>query len=201
MVVPDLNALVIAHAPPIQAGQLEREADQRVDRVPVLDVKEIETLPEDLSLVIALDTQPLPRVKTSEPLLQLVQDIIVHQVTAKSYQICLTKHAVIAAFFFVGFVRPTCNRRAQFGSCDTHQRPCRGRGDGYRISMSRKREIDMLHLPYEIRRQGAPERARGSKDMTAIPLHNVKQPNTYSNTHTHSFPRRIRARVFSLSTP
>src|SRR5215471_2068160 len=78
MVVPDLNALGIAHAPPIQAGQLEREPDQRVDRVPVLDMKEIEPLPEDLRFVIALDPQPLPRMKAPEPLLQLVQDIIVH---------------------------------------------------------------------------------------------------------------------------
>src|SRR5262249_37190836 len=77
-IVPDLDVLGIAHAPPMEAGQFEREPDQGMDRVPVLDVKEVEPLPEDLGLVIPLDSQPLPRVQASQPLLELVQDLIVH---------------------------------------------------------------------------------------------------------------------------
>ncbi len=41
-----------------------------MDRIPILDVEEIEPLPENLSLMVFLDSQTLPCVQAPEPALQ-----------------------------------------------------------------------------------------------------------------------------------
>ena len=47
-------------------------------RVPILEVKESQTLAEYLRLVIGLDPQPLLRMHSPEALLQFRQEILVH---------------------------------------------------------------------------------------------------------------------------
>jgi hypothetical protein len=118
----------------------------------------------------------------------------------------------IIALSFVGFVRPTCNRRGDTRrlrslSCCNERRdsddPEAGElFDGYRDIDLGQAEIDIaspvLRKPAVKARAIVPADASGLLGMTAILLHNVKQPNTYSNTQHNSFPRRIRARVLNL---
>jgi hypothetical protein len=59
IVVPDLHARGIGPSTPIQAGQLEERADDRMNRIPVLDVKESESLTKDLGLMVGLDSETL----------------------------------------------------------------------------------------------------------------------------------------------
>lgn len=78
VVVPDLDALRVALPAPIEPRQLEQRPHQRMNRVPVLDMKEIEALAEYLRLVILFDAEALPCVQTPQPSLQFAEDIIVH---------------------------------------------------------------------------------------------------------------------------
>ena len=57
----------IALASPIKPGDPQQCPDHGVDRVPVLDVKEIEALAKDLRLVRGLDTEALARMQASQP--------------------------------------------------------------------------------------------------------------------------------------
>src|SRR5271157_5217510 len=79
IVMPDDNALRVPPSAPIESGQLQRVANERMDRIPVLDVKEVDALAEDLRLVVRLDSKSQSRVQRSETLLQFQQDFLVHQ--------------------------------------------------------------------------------------------------------------------------
>ena len=55
MIVSDLDLLRVLAATPIQSHQFERRANDGMDRLPVLNMKEVDPLTEDLSFVIRLD--------------------------------------------------------------------------------------------------------------------------------------------------
>jgi hypothetical protein len=48
------------------------------NRVPILDVKEIDPLPENLGLVIRLYSQTLSCIQPPKPLLQFALSVIIH---------------------------------------------------------------------------------------------------------------------------
>src|ERR1700676_4400377 len=78
----DENAFCIPACSPVETGQLQCVSNDRMDRIPVLYVKEEETLAEDLPLVVHLDPQTLSCVQRSETFLQFAQDIFVHGITS-----------------------------------------------------------------------------------------------------------------------
>jgi hypothetical protein len=49
-----------------------------MNRIPVLDMKEIDSLAKDLGFVVRLDTQAQLCMKSTQPPLELVQDSFVH---------------------------------------------------------------------------------------------------------------------------
>ena len=59
IVVSDLHARSVGPPAPIQPRQLEEGADDRMNRIPVLDVEESESLAKNLSLVICLNSETL----------------------------------------------------------------------------------------------------------------------------------------------
>src|SRR5271169_2816807 len=71
IIVPDLDTFGVPLAPPVQSAQLERGSNKRMNRVPVLNVEEIDTLAEYVYFVICLDPQALPCVQA--PVLELEQ--------------------------------------------------------------------------------------------------------------------------------
>src|SRR5215208_5572638 len=77
----DANAFCIPACSPVETGQLQCVSNDRMDRIPVLYVKEEETLAEDLRLVVRLDLQTLSCVYRPETFLQFAQDIFVHGIT------------------------------------------------------------------------------------------------------------------------
>jgi hypothetical protein len=77
MIVPDLDTFGVPLAPPIQSAQFERGSNKRMNRVPVLNVEEIDTLAEYVCFVVCLDPQALPRVQAPQTLLQFNYDRIV----------------------------------------------------------------------------------------------------------------------------
>jgi hypothetical protein len=78
LVLTHAKALGIAAAAPIETARLEGDADQRVNRIPILDVKEIDAAAKDARLVITFDAEPLSRMRTAKAPLQLKEDIVVH---------------------------------------------------------------------------------------------------------------------------
>ena len=56
------NARGVLAPAPIEPGQLQNVSYQRMNGVPVLDMKEVEALAEDLGFMISFDSKPLPRV-------------------------------------------------------------------------------------------------------------------------------------------
>src|ERR1019366_10532546 len=56
MIMPDLDFLGVLAATPIQSHQLEGRSNDRMNRIPVLDVKEIDALAKNLGFVIRLDS-------------------------------------------------------------------------------------------------------------------------------------------------
>jgi hypothetical protein len=60
----------IAMRATVEPGQFQEDADQRWARVPVLGMKEIQTLAENLGFVIDLDPKALARVERTQSLLQ-----------------------------------------------------------------------------------------------------------------------------------
>src|SRR6516164_2422861 len=75
IVVPDLYARGIGFPTPIQTGQFKQYADERMDRVPILNMEKIESLTKNLSLVIGLNSKTLPCINApTQTLLQLTQD-------------------------------------------------------------------------------------------------------------------------------
>ena len=80
--MPDDNAFGILPSSPVETGHLQYVSDHRMDRIPVLDVKKIETLTERLRFVISLDSQALPRMHAPEPLVQFGFYVRKHLVTS-----------------------------------------------------------------------------------------------------------------------
>src|SRR5437660_12703436 len=78
VIVPEHHAFGIPFAPPVETDEHQRDADQGMDRIPILDVKESQALAEGLRFVIGLDPQPLLRMHRSATLLQLRQNVFVH---------------------------------------------------------------------------------------------------------------------------
>jgi hypothetical protein len=70
MVMVNLDPRSISSATLIKANQLKTVPDDRMDRVPVFEVKKIYALPEYLRLMIHFDPEPLPGMQRSQPLLQ-----------------------------------------------------------------------------------------------------------------------------------
>jgi hypothetical protein len=68
--VPDLDLLGVLEAALVQSEQLERRSNDGVDRVPVLNVKEVDPLAKNLGFVIRLDSKALSRVQSAKPPLQ-----------------------------------------------------------------------------------------------------------------------------------
>lgn len=69
-VVPELDASRIVDASPIEARHQQTGADQGTRQRQVLDVKEVETMAENLRLVVLLDAETLPRLAPPETFLQ-----------------------------------------------------------------------------------------------------------------------------------
>src|SRR5581483_8557627 len=76
VVGPQHDVLGIPATTPVQTAELQRGPDDGVNRVPVLDMKEIEALAENLRFVVGLDAQPLAGMQLSEPLLQSGEELI-----------------------------------------------------------------------------------------------------------------------------
>src|SRR5260221_6588640 len=78
MIVPYLYAFRILTAVLIQPNQLQGIANNRVDRVPVLNVKEIDTTAKNASLMILFNSEPLTGIHSPETLLQSCQNVLLH---------------------------------------------------------------------------------------------------------------------------
>jgi hypothetical protein len=55
MIVSDPDLLSVLAATPVQSHQFERRPNDGMDRIPVLNMKEVDPLTENLSFVIRLD--------------------------------------------------------------------------------------------------------------------------------------------------
>src|SRR5438067_4991696 len=78
----DENAFCIPARAPIKTRQLQGVSNDRMDRIPIPDVKGEEAVAEDLCLVVRLDTQSLSRMERSETPFQFAQYIFVHGTTS-----------------------------------------------------------------------------------------------------------------------
>jgi hypothetical protein len=78
IIVPNRHPFGIILAAPIQARQLQGASDDGVNRIPILDMKEVEALTEHLGLVVGFNSQALSCVQPSQPLLQPAQDGFAH---------------------------------------------------------------------------------------------------------------------------
>src|SRR5665647_2519445 len=78
MIVPDLDILRILAATPIQSHQTKCSPNDRMNRIPVLNMKKGDALAKNLGFVIGLNSQALSCVQPTQPPLQLVQDSLVH---------------------------------------------------------------------------------------------------------------------------
>ena len=61
MVVPNLNVSGVPASTPIESCQLERGLNQGMERIPILDMKKVDTVAENMCLKISLDPEALPR--------------------------------------------------------------------------------------------------------------------------------------------
>src|ERR1035437_5123406 len=87
LIARDENAFRIAAPAPVKAGQLQHGPNDRMDRIPVFYVKEIDALTENLRFMVRFDSQSLPRVQPSETSLQFQQEFFVHkELPWKSFQ-------------------------------------------------------------------------------------------------------------------
>jgi hypothetical protein len=78
VVAPQHNALGISPRAPVEAAQLERTANDRLQGIPVFEMKKREALAEDPRFMIGLDAQALPGMQTAEALLQFDQNVLMH---------------------------------------------------------------------------------------------------------------------------
>src|SRR5260370_24029860 len=77
-VVAYLYTLCIPVPSPIQPCQLQRVAYNGVDRIPVLNVKEVDATAKYALLIVLLDSEPLPCMHASEALLQFCKNVLLH---------------------------------------------------------------------------------------------------------------------------
>jgi hypothetical protein len=56
LVVPDENTFSVPTPAPVETGQFQGSSNDRMDRIPVLNVKEVETLAKDLRFMVRLDS-------------------------------------------------------------------------------------------------------------------------------------------------
>ena len=59
IVVSNLNVFGVPASAPVESCQLERVSNHGMDRIPVLDVKEVDSMAKDMRLVVLLDPKPL----------------------------------------------------------------------------------------------------------------------------------------------
>ena len=78
LVVAYLYTLCIATPAPIQSSQLQRVANNRMDRILVLKVKEVDATPKHALLIVLLDPEPLACIQASEALLQFCKEVLLH---------------------------------------------------------------------------------------------------------------------------
>src|SRR5690349_15558596 len=69
-VLAQLDLCRVAEAPPIEASRHQNRADHGVGQGEILDVEEVDALPEDLRLVILLDAEARPRMAPTKALFQ-----------------------------------------------------------------------------------------------------------------------------------
>ena len=78
MVLPtQLDPARVAAAATVEPGQPKRVPDDRMDGVPVLDMHEVQALPEQLRLVIVLDPQALAGMDGAEASLEPTDDFAI----------------------------------------------------------------------------------------------------------------------------
>src|ERR1700756_2298406 len=82
MVVAYLYAFGIVTPALIQPDKLQGIANDRVDRIPVLNVKEIDATAKYASLMILFNSEPLAGIHSPEALLQFCQDVLLHLMAA-----------------------------------------------------------------------------------------------------------------------
>jgi hypothetical protein len=78
MIVPYPDLLCVLAATPVQSHQFERRPNDGMDRIPVLNMKEVDPLTEDLRFVIGLDPKAQSCVQATQALLQLAENSFVH---------------------------------------------------------------------------------------------------------------------------
>src|SRR5262245_66352847 len=78
MIVSDLDLLRVLAATPIQSHQFERRANDGMDRIPVLNMKQVDPLTDNLRVVISLDRYAQLCVQPTQPPLQLAEDSFIH---------------------------------------------------------------------------------------------------------------------------
>ena len=66
----DLDGGGVAHPPTVQPQAAQGQADEGMNRVPVLDVEECPAPAEDLGGVIGFDAEPLLQVNPPDPFFQ-----------------------------------------------------------------------------------------------------------------------------------
>src|SRR2546423_12688684 len=64
---------------PIEPGRHQRRPNERSAEIPVLGMKEIDSLAEYPAFALALDTEPLPRVQPPEALFQFLQHAAINR--------------------------------------------------------------------------------------------------------------------------
>src|SRR5258708_4161903 len=77
-VVAYLYTLCIPAAAPIHPCQLQRVANNGVDRIPVLNMKEVDATAKCALLIVFFDSEPLPCMHPSESLLQFCKNVLFH---------------------------------------------------------------------------------------------------------------------------
>jgi hypothetical protein len=78
-VTPYLYVFGVFAGTPVQTAQLQRFSNNRRTEVPILRMKEVEALAENLALMVVLDAEPLLGVQSSETLLQLLENVLVYR--------------------------------------------------------------------------------------------------------------------------
>src|SRR3990172_12137688 len=78
LVLADAYPQRVAPAAAVQADQPQAVTDERVDRIPVFEVKEVGTLAEHLGLVLGLQAQPLSQMHTPNALCKVIVNRLVH---------------------------------------------------------------------------------------------------------------------------
>jgi hypothetical protein len=76
-IVIELDLRRIVQAPPIKSGEHQDDPDERMRASRILEVEEVESLAEDLRLVILLDAEALACMEASERLVERSQHVVV----------------------------------------------------------------------------------------------------------------------------